>query len=64
MGHPKIDKAKGRIKEAVGALTNDEELKLEGQLDQLAGSAKEGIDQAVRKVKKSIDQVTRSLRGS
>jgi uncharacterized protein YjbJ (UPF0337 family) len=36
-----MDKAKGRIKEAAGAVTGDEEKKAEGQSDQTKGTAKE-----------------------
>jgi hypothetical protein len=35
-----IDKAKGRVKEATGALTGDRHLKNEGRVDQAKGSAK------------------------
>jgi uncharacterized protein YjbJ (UPF0337 family) len=35
------DRAKGRIKEAGGALTGDEKLKREGRSDQRRGRAKE-----------------------
>jgi hypothetical protein len=34
------DKIKGRVKEAAGALTNDQRLKDEGRLDQAAGKQK------------------------
>jgi uncharacterized protein YjbJ (UPF0337 family) len=34
-----LEKAGGRIKEAVGALAGDERLKAEGQLDQVKGGA-------------------------
>ena len=37
----KIDKIKGRIKEAVGALTDNDSLKREGQRDQVVGEVKE-----------------------
>jgi uncharacterized protein YjbJ (UPF0337 family) len=33
----KIDQIKGRIKEAVGVLTDDDSLKNEGKLDQVGG---------------------------
>jgi len=36
-----MDKAKGRIKEAAGALTGDRERKAEGRADQRWGIAKE-----------------------
>jgi uncharacterized protein YjbJ (UPF0337 family) len=39
-----IDKAKGRAKEAAGALTGDKRLKNEGRVDQAKGSAKKTVD--------------------
>jgi uncharacterized protein YjbJ (UPF0337 family) len=39
-----IDKAKGRAKEAAGALTGDKRLKNEGRVDQAKGSAKKTAD--------------------
>jgi uncharacterized protein YjbJ (UPF0337 family) len=39
-----IDKAKGRVKEAVGAVTGDRHLKNEGRADQAKGSAKNAVD--------------------
>ena len=38
------DQAKGRIKEAVGDLTDDKSLKNEGKVDKAAGKVKEGVD--------------------
>jgi len=40
-----IDKAKGRVKEAAGALTGDRHLKNEGRADQAKGSAKSAVDE-------------------
>jgi uncharacterized protein YjbJ (UPF0337 family) len=39
-----IDKAKGRAKEAAGAVTGDRHLKNEGRADQAKGSAKNVVD--------------------
>ena len=39
-----VDKAKGRVKEAAGALTGDRHLKNEGRADQAKGSAKNAVD--------------------
>ena len=44
------DKAKGHIKEAVGDLTDDKDLELEGKVDKLAGKAKEAVDTAKDKL--------------
>jgi uncharacterized protein YjbJ (UPF0337 family) len=38
------DQAKGRIKQAVGDLTDDDELKREGKIDEGAGKVKEAVD--------------------
>lgn len=45
------DKIKGRVKEAVGALTNDQRLKNEGKVDQASGAVKEGVEKVIDKVK-------------
>ena len=52
-----IDKAKGRAKEAAGALTGDRKLKSEGKLDQAAGKVKDVVERVADKAK-------RALRGS
>jgi uncharacterized protein YjbJ (UPF0337 family) len=44
MTHKNIDKAKGRAKEAAGALTGSRRLKKEGRVDQAKGSAKNAVD--------------------
>ena len=49
-----LDKAKGRVKEAAGALTDDPALKREGKIDQAAGSVKEGVEKAVDAVKNAV----------
>ena len=48
------DDAKGRIKEAAGSLTGDDDLKREGKVDQAGGKAKEGIEKATDKVKDAL----------
>lgn len=45
-----IDKAKGRVKKAVGELTDNKRLKGEGMIDKAAGAVKSGVD----KVKKAL----------
>ena len=41
------DKIKGRVKEAVGDLTDDPKLKREGKLDRAAGKVKETAEKVV-----------------
>ena len=45
------DEAKGRVKEAAGDLTDDEDLKREGKTDRAGGKAKEAVDTVTDKVK-------------
>jgi uncharacterized protein YjbJ (UPF0337 family) len=59
-----LDKAKGRAKQAAGDLTDDDELRTEGQVDEKAGKAKgflgdlkEKADDAVDGVKDKIGSV-------
>jgi uncharacterized protein YjbJ (UPF0337 family) len=49
-----MDKAKGRVKEAAGALTDDKTLKAKGKADQLAGKAKDAVEIVVDKVKDTV----------
>jgi uncharacterized protein YjbJ (UPF0337 family) len=46
-----IDQAKGRVKEAAGALTGDQGLKSEGHVDQAKGSLKKAVDKVAETVK-------------
>ncbi len=54
MSDHKVDKAKGRVKEAAGDLTDDEELKNEGKVDKASGSVKEKVEGAVDAVKDKL----------
>lgn len=47
----KIDQAKGRIKEAAGDLTDNDELKAEGKIDQGKGKVKGFVDDVADKLK-------------
>ena len=51
------DEAKGRVKEAAGDLTGDQDLKDEGKVDRATGKVKEGVDEAKDKVEDAIDAV-------
>ena len=48
------DDAKGRVKEAAGSLTGDDDLKREGKVDRATGAAKDGVDKAADKVKDAL----------
>ena len=49
------DDLKGRVKEAAGAITDDDSLKNEGKVDQAAGSVKEKVGDAADKVKDVVN---------
>ena len=51
MASGSADKAKGRIKEAGGALSGDRGLKREGKVDRAGGGAKGAIDRATKGVR-------------
>jgi uncharacterized protein YjbJ (UPF0337 family) len=53
----KTDVAKGRIKEAAGALTGNDRLRAEGRADQAVGKTKQAIKKSVDKVKKAVEKV-------
>jgi len=57
----KMDKAKGRVKEAAGDLTDNESLKRKGRADQLGGSAKEKVGDAADKVEEAVDRAKDKL---
>ena len=48
------DDAKGRVKEAAGSLTGDDDLKREGKVDKASGAVKDGLDKASDKVKDAV----------
>ena len=55
----RFDKAKGKAKEAVGDLTDDDDLKREGKLDQAGASVKEKVGDTVDKAKDKVGDVLR-----
>jgi uncharacterized protein YjbJ (UPF0337 family) len=46
-----MDEAKGRVKEAAGDLTGDQDMKNEGKVDKAAGSVKDKVGDVADKVK-------------
>ncbi|HTU25081.1 MAG TPA: CsbD family protein [Pirellulales bacterium] len=55
----KSDQVKGRIKEAAGAISDDDRLRREGKLDQAAGKVKEAAEKTVDKVRKAARDARR-----
>ena len=52
----KMDDLKGRAKEAAGDLTNDDELKREGKVDQATSKVKDKVGDVADKVKDIHDR--------
>ena len=59
----KVDEGKGRVKEAAGSLTGDDELKNEGKVDRKGGEAKQKVGEAADKVGDAVNKVTDRIKG-
>jgi uncharacterized protein YjbJ (UPF0337 family) len=58
----KVDKFKGKVKQAAGDLTDNEELHDEGVADEAAGSVQEGFGKARRKVGEAIEDIGENIK--
>ena len=52
----KSDEVKGRVKEAAGAITDNDQLRREGKTDQAAGKVKQAAEKVVDKTKNAINK--------
>ena len=50
MGDGSVDEGKGRLKEAAGDLTGDQDLKNEGKVDKASGTIKDKVGDVADKV--------------
>jgi uncharacterized protein YjbJ (UPF0337 family) len=57
----KLDKGKGRVKEAAGDLTDNKSLKNEGRADRVGGAVKDKAGDAADKVEETVDRVKDKL---
>ena len=55
------DKIEGRLKQAAGDLTDNEDLKNEGERDETAGKVKDAVDDAADKVRDGVDSVKEKM---
>ncbi len=53
----KTDEVKGRVKEAGGALSDNDQLRREGKIDQAVGKAKQAAEKVADKVKDAAHRV-------
>ena len=58
----KVDQVKGRVKQGVGDLTNNERLRDEGVADEAAGEVQEGFGRGRRKVGEAIEDLGEKLK--
>lgn len=56
-----LDQAKGRIKQAAGDLTDNDDLKRDGKTDEHAGKVKEVLEDAKDKADDLVDKVKEKL---
>jgi uncharacterized protein YjbJ (UPF0337 family) len=60
----KAEELKGRVKEATGDLTDDDDLRRQGKADQMSGKAKQKVEHTKDKVEEGIDRVKDKVTGS
>jgi uncharacterized protein YjbJ (UPF0337 family) len=58
----KVDQAKGKVKQAVGALTGDKNLQAEGQVDETVGKVKAAVGRTSRKAGDAITRVGNAVK--
>jgi len=58
----KIDRAKGTIKQAVGGLTHDDDLKSEGRADEAGGKLQEAVGETRRKAGEAIETLGKAIK--
>ena len=58
----KIDKAKGKAKQATADITNDDNLRAEGEADEVAGKVEDTAGRGVRKVGEAIENVGKAVK--
>jgi uncharacterized protein YjbJ (UPF0337 family) len=50
----KAEEIKGRVKESVGVMTNDERLKEQGKVDQASGKIKQTAEKVINRVRDAV----------
>ena len=63
MAEGKGDEIKGRVKQAAGDLTDNDDLKREGKADEAGGKVKQAVEDAKDKVEEGVDKVKEKLTG-
>ena len=50
----KAEEIKGRVRESVGVMTNDERLKEQGKVDQASGKIKQTAEKVINRVRDAV----------
>ena len=58
----KFDQAKGKVKQALGDLTHDRDLKAKGQADESVGRVEAAVGRARRKAGEAIDGLVKAAK--
>ena len=58
----KTDVVKGRVKEAAGALTDNNRLRREGKTDQVVGKVKEAVSKVKEAADKAVDRARKDTK--
>ena len=58
----KVDQAMGKVKQAVGTLTGDDDLKAEGQVDETVGKVEAAAGRTSRKTGNAITRVGKAMK--
>lgn len=60
----KLDEGKGKVKQAAGDLTGDDELHREGKVDEAAGNVRQTVSDAGEKVGEGVEKVADAAKGA
>jgi len=60
----KVDQAKGKVKQAVGTLTGNDDLKAEGQVDEAVGKVESTVGRIGHKTGDAITRAGKAVRRS
>jgi len=58
----KVDQAKGKVKQAVGTLTRNDDLKAEGQVDETVGKVETAVGRTSRKAGDAITRLGKAMK--
>lgn len=60
----KLDEGKGKVKQAAGDLTGDDQLHREGKVDKAAGKTRQAVSDAGEKLGEGVGKVADTIKGA